>query len=210
MTCMLRIVLVQPGSTDLDDQGRIKGALDIPLSRNGTRQVAQAVLELSAETIDAIYASDCQSALQTATALAQARGLKVKPVPKLRNLNHGLWHGKLIEELRQNQPKIYRHWRENPEQVCPPEGESIAVARERAVSAITKILKKHGRGTIALVIPEPLASVVRGFLQNNELDDLWQAETDAGSWTLIELEHQGVPANGVAHGRLNDRPAETR
>ena len=40
---MLRIVLAQPGSTDFDDQGRIKGSLDIPLSVNGTAQVARTV-----------------------------------------------------------------------------------------------------------------------------------------------------------------------
>ena len=45
---MLRIVLVQPGSTDFDDQGRIKGSLDIPLSANGTGQVARMVAELAA------------------------------------------------------------------------------------------------------------------------------------------------------------------
>ncbi len=121
-------------------------------------------------------------------------------MPKLKNLDHGLWHGKLIDEVRQNQPKIYRHWRENPELACPPEGESIAVARERAQSAIAKILKKHRQGTIALVIPEPLASVVRGFLRNNELDDLWQAETDIGGWTLIEIQQGEVPANGAPNG----------
>jgi broad specificity phosphatase PhoE len=207
---MLRIVLIQPGSTDFDDQGRIKGTLDIPLSDTGTGQVARTVSALAAEPIEAIYAAACQSALQTAEAIAQDRGLKVKAVPKLKNLNHGLWHGKLIDEVRQTQPKIYRHWRENPELACPPEGESIAVARERAQSALAKILKKHRQGTIALVIPEPLASVVRGFLQNNELDDLWQAETDICHWTLIELEREGAPANGVPHSRANDHSAETR
>jgi probable phosphoglycerate mutase len=206
---MLRIVLVQPGSTDFDDQGRIKGSLDIPLSINGTGQVARTVTELSAEPIEAVYASACESALQTAQAIAQDRRLKVKSVPKLKNLDHGLWHGKLIDELRQNQPKIYRHWRENPELACPPEGESIASARERAQSAIAKILKKHRQGTIALVIPEPLASVVRGFLRNNELDDLWQAETDVGGWTLIELDEGAVPTNGASNAPAGDHPAET-
>jgi broad specificity phosphatase PhoE len=206
---MLRIVLVQPGSTDFDDQGRIKGSLDIPLSVNGTGQVARTVAELSAEPIEAVYAWACESALQTAQAIAAARRLKVKSVPKLKNLDHGLCYGKLLVELRQNQPKIYRHWRENPELVCPPEGESMAAARERAQSAVAKILKKHRQGTIALVIPEPLASVVRGFLRNNELDDLWQAETDVGGWTLIELQEGEVSANGASNGRTGDHPAET-
>jgi broad specificity phosphatase PhoE len=192
---MLRIVLVQPGSTDFDDQGRIKGSLDIPLSANGTGQVARTVADLAHEPISAIYAATCQSAQQTAQAIARQHGLKVKTVPKLKNLDHGLWHGKLIDEVRQNQPKIYRHWRETPELACPPEGESVAAARERAAAVLGKILRKHRQGTIALVVPEPLGSVVRGILQNDALDDLWQAETDLGEWILIEMPEGEIPTN---------------
>ena len=68
---MLRIVLVQPGATDFDEQGRIKGSLDIPLSRNGSNQVDRTVLELESVELDAIYVSPCESALQTAAALAK-------------------------------------------------------------------------------------------------------------------------------------------
>ena len=38
---MLKILLIRPGVTDFDEQGRIKGTLDIPLNENGTAQVAQ-------------------------------------------------------------------------------------------------------------------------------------------------------------------------
>lgn len=185
---MLRIVLVQPGATDLDDQGRIKGSLDIPLSVTGAEQVARTVRDLADVPIEAIYAAKCQSAVQTAEALARDRGIKVKVVAQLQNLNHGLWHGKLIEEVRQTQPKTYRHCREFPELVCPPEGESMVAARQRARRAVTKLVRRHRTGSIALVVPEPMASVVRGILQGDEsLEDLWQAETDTAAWTMLEF-----------------------
>jgi broad specificity phosphatase PhoE len=168
---------------------------------------------LATEPIQAIFSASCQSALQTAEALARDRGLKVKAVPRLQNLNHGLWHGKLIEEVRQNQPKMYRYCRENPELACPPEGESIAAARERARSAVAKILKKHREGSIALVVPEPMASMVRGFLRENEtLEDLWQAETDTGDWEVIVVpgrERAREPLPVPAQPRSGDPAAET-
>ena len=37
---MVQIVLIRPGSTDYDEQGRIQGTLDIPLNEQGTREVA--------------------------------------------------------------------------------------------------------------------------------------------------------------------------
>src|SRR5262245_38995032 len=128
---MLRILLIRPGSTDLDEQGRIKGTLDVPLSQQGTAQVAKAVGELSGHSIDAIYSAPTTCCQQTATALAGDRRVKIKRIDGLHNLDHGLWHGKLIDEVRQTQPKVYRQWQENPELVCPPAGESLSAARKR-------------------------------------------------------------------------------
>jgi probable phosphoglycerate mutase len=192
---MLRIVIVQPGSTEFDEQGRIKGSLDLPLSLNGAGQVAAAARQLSSEPIEAIYASPNQSALQTAEALAENRKARVRRVEKLRNIDHGLWHGKLIDEVKQNQPKIYRQGQDNPEAFCPPEGESVASARQRAQTVLSKLVKKHKNGTVALVVPEPLASVVRGLLQTDAMQDVWKAEQDCGTWTLIEVPTGAVPVS---------------
>lgn len=192
---MLRIVLIQPGSTEFDEQGRIKGSLDLPLSLNGAGQVALAARQLSQEPIEAIYASPNQSALQTADAIAENRKARVRRLEKLRNIDHGLWHGKLIEEVKQNQPKIYRLGQDNPEAFCAPEGESVAAARQRAQLVLTKLIKKHKSGTVALVVPEPLASVVRGLLQMHAMQDVWKAEQDCGIWTLIEVPTGEVPVS---------------
>jgi phosphoserine phosphatase len=184
---MLTIVLVQPGATDFDEQRRIKGSLDLPLNENGQSQVARTVGELSRSPIEQVYTAPCQSARQTAEALARDRRLKVTVVENLRNLNHGLWHGKLIDEVKRQQPRVYRMWQETPENVCPPEGETLARARERVAQALKKIVKRHKEGTIALVVPEPLASLVRTLLRPAELGDLWKAEGDCGRWELIEM-----------------------
>lgn len=185
---MLTVLLIRPGVTDFDEQGRIKGTLDIPLNDNGAEQVAQIVDELSGRDIVAIYTSPCQCCEQTADALASGRDAKVKSVKRLRNLDHGLWHGKLIEEVKQQQPKVYRQWQEHPETVCPPEGEPIADVAERVETALAKAIKKHKDGVIAFVVPEPVASVVRSQLGENALGDLWKAECDAGGWEAFQLD----------------------
>ena len=185
---MLHMVLVRPGATDFDEQGRIKGTLDIPLSAVGASEVAQTVSELADVPVEVVYSAPCQSAAQTAAAVAQTHRAKVKTIDDLRNLDHGLWHGKLIEEVRQCQPKVYRQWQDNPETICPPGGETLGSAQERLRSAIGKILKKHRTGVIAVVVPEPAASLIRCFLEDTELGNLWKAECDHGGWQLIEVE----------------------
>jgi len=185
---MLRIILIRPGSTDFDEQGRIKGTLDIPLNKNGTDQASQTANELVGASIEVIYSSPCQSAVQTAETLSENLDIRNKRLDGLQNLNHGLWHGKLIEEVKQKQPKVYRLWQEHPENVCPPEGETLIAAQQRVRKTLKRLLKKHKQGVIAFVVPEPLASILRSFLEHSELGDLWKSECDFGEWELIDLE----------------------
>ena len=44
---MMSIVLVRPGCTDFDEQRRIKGSLDIPLSATGSDEVNELVVQLA-------------------------------------------------------------------------------------------------------------------------------------------------------------------
>ena len=96
---MVRIVLARPGSTELDEQERIKGTLDMPLSDHGNRQIAKTARELAAVDIQGVYTSPCQAAFETGRAIGEFLGVKVKQLDKLQNLNQGLWQGKRIDEV---------------------------------------------------------------------------------------------------------------
>ncbi|SRR6056297_102497 len=184
----LQIVLIRPGATEFDDQGRIKGTLDMPLSDQGRAQVDQTARQLQEIKLDGIYAAPCESARVTAKLLADGRHVKIKSIESLQNIDHGLWHGKLIEEVRRQQPRVYRQGQDSPDSLCPPGGEAVQHARDRLLKALRKIAKKHRRGVIALVIPEPLASVAGCLLRGDQMRDLWKSETDSGHWELLELE----------------------
>lgn len=191
---MIRVILIRPGATDYDEQRRIKGTLDIPLNEFGNDQIARAANELADQSIDIVYSSPCQSAEETAAVLSAALGVKAKTIDKFRNLDHGLWQGKLIDEVKATQRKVYRRWQEEPDSVCPPGGETVQAARQRVQSALEKILKKHKSGAIALVVPNPLASIVRCQLAQGELGDLWEAENDCGTWVSIDVQPEQVLA----------------
>jgi phosphoserine phosphatase len=185
---MVQIVLIRPGTTDYDQQGRIQGSLDIPLNAEGNNQIIRLAAEIRDLGIETLYYSDCQPASQTASVIADALNLKSKKLSNMQNLNHGLWQGMLIEDVKHKQPKVYRQWQEQPESIRPPEGEILAEAQERIDPALTKLLKKHKTGVIGMVAPEPLASLVRARLQDCDVGDLWQAATDHGSWEVIQVE----------------------
>jgi broad specificity phosphatase PhoE len=183
---MVQMLVVRAGATEFDEQGRIKGTLDIPLSEAGQGQVGRLIADLHEAKISHVYASPCRSAQQTAELLAADHKLKVKTIDELQNLDHGLWHGKLVDEVRVSQPKVFRQLQDHPETVCPPQGEPVGAALERVRAAVSRLIRKHRSGTVAIVVPEPLASFVRVALGDAELGDLWKAECEAGGWQMIE------------------------
>ncbi len=191
---MLRIVLIRPGSTDYDQQQRIQGALDVPLNEQGNCEVAQLIDQLKQQGIETVYAPPCQPAQQTGKAIAEGLGVKLKKLDRMQNLDHGLWQGMLVKDVRRKQPKVYRQWQEQPENVCPPDGEMLSHAQQRVRATLTKLLKRRKQGTIGLVVPEPLASLVRRFIHQDELGNLWKVTNGHGQWEVLEIEPEEVLA----------------
>ncbi|SMP40785.1 probable phosphoglycerate mutase [Neorhodopirellula lusitana] len=180
------VVLIRPGATTFDEQGRMKGSLDMPMCERGREQAENLSKELAGIRLDAVYHAPCESAVETAACLVEGRSIRSKVIEGFRNIDHGLWHGKLIDEIRRNQPRLYRSGAEHPENVCPPGGESVHAAAMRVMKATQRVLKKSRNQVIALVIPDPLASLVAAQLNQEAMPDIWKVETDAGNWQLIE------------------------
>src|SRR5262245_27831342 len=185
---MVQFLLVRPGSTDFDEQGRIKGTLDIPLSDAGKSQVGNIIAQLHDTPIHVLYASPTRCAQQTAEALATDHRVRFKTLDDLDNLDHGLWQGKRIDEVKTSQPKVFRQLQDHPETVCPPQGEPVGSAVERVKSLVSRLLRKHRSGTVAVVVPEPVASFVCAALKQVELGDLWKAECEVGGWQMIDVQ----------------------
>jgi alpha-ribazole phosphatase/probable phosphoglycerate mutase len=99
-----------------------------------------------------------------------------------------LWEGKLIEEVRRQQPKLFRQVQENPRAFCPPGGETLVDAEERIAKQVAKLCKKHKGETIAVVIPEPLATLVASRLKDVDFMDMWDSEQDNATWEMIDSE----------------------
>jgi broad specificity phosphatase PhoE len=205
---MVQIVLIRAGATEYDLQGRIQGTLDIPLSEQGRDEVRQLATQLKNRSISALYSAPGDAATESAHIIADALGIKTKTLDALRNLNQGLWQGMLVDEVKQKQPKVYRQWQEQPENVCPPDGEMVSEAQERINESLERLLKKHRAGAIAIVLAEPLATILAHRLTGGELADLWKSrngcecqEFDVNA-TMWRSEVSFVPARaGNANGK---------
>jgi probable phosphoglycerate mutase len=190
---MFKLLLIRPGTTEYDQQGRIQGTLDVPLCEDGRRQVDSMVQQLREQPITAVFTGPSDAAVRTAESIGEALDVKVKELDALRNLDHGLWQGMLVADVKTKQPRVYRQWQEQPETVCPPQGETIPDAEERLLTAVTKLTKKYkAEGLVAIVLPEPAASVLKHALQRDELGDLWKCRNGDTPWEAIEFAPEAV------------------
>lgn len=184
---MLEVLLIRPGATTFDEEGRIKGAMDIPLSETGVQQVEALAADLAGRQLDVLYVAPGESARQSAEKIVEVNHVKQKTMECLKNLNHGLWQGKLVSEVKRLQPRVYRQFQENPADVCPPDGETVQEAIDRVHGSIAKLLRKHRRGRIGIIVPEPLAAIVRSVLTGKPLGDIWKSELDFGTYEAIQF-----------------------
>jgi broad specificity phosphatase PhoE len=194
---MFQIALIRPGSTDYDVQERILGSLDIPLNERGLAEAIATAEQLRDKGLKIIFTPVSQPSLQTAEIVAKALKIKLKKIERLENHNQGLWQGMLVEEVRHKQPKVYRQWQEQPENVCPPEGEMLSEADERVRVAIVKMLKRRKESVIGLMLPEPLLSLARRFLAHEPLGDLWKAPSEHGRIEMYEVDPEEIFAPSV-------------
>ncbi|NLE61398.1 MAG: histidine phosphatase family protein [Planctomycetes bacterium] len=160
---MSLVAIIRPGLTEFDEQDRIQGSLDLPLSEQGEAQMTQIVEQLRGQGIEQIYTSPTDPARITAQRVGEALGVPVKEIEGLENVDHGLWQGLCVDEIKRKQPKVFKQWQDSPGSVCPPEGETCEDAFVRACKGLRKPLKK--KGAFAVVSAEPMASLIEAVVR---------------------------------------------
>ena len=183
---MTQVVLIRPGATAYDEQNRIQGVLDVPLSRRGRAEVAALAERLADAELSALYCGPGENVVRTAEAVGRALGLRPRRVDELRNLDQGLWQGLQVEEIRRRNLKVFRQWLDDPLTVCPPQGEAVADALDRIRTALRPLIRRHRDEAIGLVAAEPIAQLIAGYLRQAshvQLDD----DVPTGGFERIEV-----------------------
>lgn len=196
------LVVVRAGTTEYDLQGRIRGNLDMPLTATGRAAAEASARELAAAPPTALYSSPSASAVATAAVIGASLGLVPRRVGALADLDLGLWQGMLVADIRRRQPRLARHWEEDPWTVVPPDGEPLDRARDRVAAAVDTILARHPGGRVAVVVPQPLDRIVRAVVSGAAVGDLWDV-ADQGTTVarfVVDVEAPPRPALAVLAG----------
>ena len=146
-----RVLAIRHGETAWNAAGRIQGQLDIPLNATGEQQVRRLGRALVDEDIAAIYSSDLLRALDTAKAVARARGQTVTTDAGLRERGFGIFEGLSHAEIEQRWPADAARWRRRDPVFGASGGETLNQFYARSIAAATRLAALHPGQTIALV-----------------------------------------------------------
>lgn len=197
------ITLLRAGETSWDQEHRLVGATDLPMTELGTDSVAKAVHEGTFEhPFSIVLVSDEEAANAAAKMLPRSSETKVKAIPELGNVGLGLWEGVLESDLQDRNPSSFNQWRDHPERITPPEGESLLDAQTRLIETIRKsIVKAKGtRPNIAIVLRPMSWALVRCWLRGEPLSSFWQQLESPAT-----LEHYELPKS-----RLDESKQRTK
>ena len=186
---MVQILLIRPGTTEYDQQGRVQGTLNIPLCEDGRQEVENADRA-------AARAAD-RGDLREPVAIGRANGRSLGPGARPESEND--------RQAPEPRPRPVagdarvRREGETAEGLSPVAGSAgerlsaararrSCVAKQRVSAALAKLLKKHKADALfAVVVPEPLASVIRNVVRHDDWGDLWHCCNGKPHWQLIEV-----------------------
>lgn len=172
---MSEIILMRWGQTDWSEQGRLEGRTDLPLTPSGLGEIARLIESLDAAPPDSVHCGPEEAARETARLLSKRFRLRVgRPVRDLAEVHLGLWSGLTEGEIEQRFNRAHEQWRENPDTVCPPEGETLDHAAARLNRARQRLLKKHPEGRIAFVVGPMAGAILRCVANGENLRRFWE------------------------------------
>ncbi len=198
----MRVLLARHGETPWNAEGRYQGQMDIALSPVGEAQAAKLGARLADVAITRAIASPLVRARRTAElALGASRAPLIGFDTDLQEIAHGEWEGLLASEIRARDPALLQAWRDAPESVQMPGGESIGDVAARAWPAFVRATENLGADdTLLVVAHDAVNRVLLCRILGLPLSRLWSFRQAPTTINLLE----GPDAEHLEVVRLND------
>lgn len=209
------LYLIRHGET-AGDAKRYHGSIDIELSEKGKGQAAEKAVvlrryiekattskylsylrdvqnntdDLNASTssgLQAVYCSGLVRAAQSAEIIADPFGLMPIRIADLRERSFGIWEGMTFSEIREQYPKEFAAWAENPLACSPPGGETTREVGDRVIKVIREIVEHHAGGEVAVVAHGGVNRIILSHILGMPFENIFRIEQDYAALNIIEF-----------------------
>ena len=197
----MRVLLCRHGETPWNAEGRYQGQIDIPLSDTGERQAAALGARLKDIPIAKAAASPLSRARRTAELALGTRAGMLTTEAGFLEIAHGAWEGKLASEIAGEDGPRLKAWRQAPETVQMPGGESLQQVLDRAWPAfVSACAGLREEDTLLLVAHDAVNRVLITRILGLPLSRIWAFRQAPATLNLLE----GPDPTRFEVVRLND------
>lgn len=190
-----RILLLRHGETDWNRQSRFQGQIDVPLNATGRQQAQQAAAFLRPSPVRRAYSSPMARPRQTAELVLEHHSdVPLTTCEGLLEIGHGLWEGKLEQDIQAQWPQLLATWKTAPHQVLMPGpgGETIQQVSQRAVAAMERIAQDLEEGHTALVVAhDAVNKAILCHLLGLSPARIWSVKQGNGGVSVIDYPEGG-------------------
>ncbi len=149
---MTQVILIRHGETLWNQQRRMQGHSNRPLSETGVRQASQLAQRLGQLEFSTLYSSDSERAHHTARCVAEVTGHDIVLEPRLRERHFGVFEGLTGTEISSQFPEAYARFKaRDQDYVIPGGGESARQFRTRVSACLQQIAERHARELVVVI-----------------------------------------------------------
>jgi probable phosphoglycerate mutase len=185
----ITLYLIQCGETAWQAEGRLQGAMDLPLSDAGRDSIIASLWTLEGCRASTVYHPSDEAAQSTAE-LCAARlsqgttsngngsagggggAVKTKAVAGIADPHLGIFEGLTEQDFADRFPSRYRQWRDDVISFMPPDGEEMIEAADRIFRAIAGIVRRSKDPDVPIVLHSLGLGLMRCWLGEKPLRDL--------------------------------------
>ena len=148
---MTRVVLIRHGETLWNQQGRMQGQQDSPLTPLGISQARMLAARMKGMDFTTLYSSDLGRAHQTARCIADETGHDIMIDGRLRERSFGIFEGLTNAEIAVRYPEDSALFSKRDPDYAMQGGESARDFQARCIECLDEISHRHAGTTIAVV-----------------------------------------------------------
>jgi phosphoserine phosphatase len=183
------LYVARHGETTWNSEGRYQGQRESALTETGERQAQALAGALRERPLHAVYASPLIRCRDSAQPLADARGLELTIDPRLIEIAHGTWEGRLRRAIEQDDAQRFAQWRLQPDLVAFPGGETLSAVLSRWQTFVATLPRE---GEVAIVTHDVLVRLALLDASQRSLRRLWEPRVVNGGYARLELGNNGL------------------
>jgi probable phosphomutase (TIGR03848 family) len=182
---MTTVLLVRHGLTDANTSGVLAGwTPGVHLSDKGREQATELAERLAVVGVAGIVSSPLERCQETAKAIAQRRGLRVRTDKRLGECRYGEWQGQPLKTLVKD--PLWKVVQAHPSAVTFPGGESMPQMQQRAITAIRALNARFGDDATWIAVSH--GDVIKAILADAlgmHLDAFQRIQVDPCSLSVV-------------------------